>query len=79
MSTSLSPGQALVRVGLALVLVGAAATVVTLVPLFTDADPLPVAFYLTAMLAPVGLGLILLGLWRSSRARTQRRSPSTSE
>jgi hypothetical protein len=52
-----------------MVAIGCVATVVTLVPLFVDADPLPVAFYLLCFLAPVGLGLILVSLWRTARAR----------
>jgi hypothetical protein len=61
-----------VRLGALLVAIGFVATVVTLVPLFMDADPLPVAFYLLCFLAPVGLGLILVGLWRTARARGRR-------
>jgi hypothetical protein len=57
------------RVGVALVAIGCLATVATLVPLFTGDDPLPIAFYLLCLLAPVGLGLILVGLWRAARAR----------
>ncbi|MFL6181164.1 MAG: hypothetical protein ACJ73J_02550 [Actinomycetes bacterium] len=64
-----TPGEMVVRLGAVLVAVGFLATVVTLVPLFLDAEPLPVAFYLLCFLAPVGLGLILVGLWRTARAR----------
>ena len=74
MSEPLSPGQTPLRVGLALVFVGFLATIATLIPLFTGADPFPVGFYLLAMLAPLGMGLILLGLWQSARHRAQRRS-----
>jgi hypothetical protein len=61
-----------VRVGALLVAIGFLATVVTLVPLFLDADPLPVVFYLLCFLAPVGLGLILVGLWRAARGRSRQ-------
>ena len=68
------------RLGAVLVAVGFLATVVTLVPLFLDAEPLPVAFYLLCFLAPVGLGLILVGLWRTARARGRGlQTRSTSE
>ncbi|MFL6179741.1 MAG: hypothetical protein ACJ74E_07825 [Actinomycetes bacterium] len=74
------PGEMVVRLGAVLVAVGFLATVITLVPLFLDAEPLPVAFYLLCFLAPVGLGLILVGLWRTARARGRRlRTGSTSE
>ena len=57
------------RVGVALVAIGCLAALVTLVPLFSGADPLPIGFYLLCLLAPLGLGLILVGLWRAARAR----------
>ena len=66
------PGETVVRLGAVLVAIGCVATAVTLLPLFLDADPLPVGFYLLCFLAPVGLGLILVGLWRSARARGRR-------
>ena len=61
-----------VRLGAVLVAVGCLATVITLVPLFLGLDPLPVAFYLLCFLATVGVGLILVGLWRTARARTRQ-------
>jgi len=72
-------GQALLRVGLTLVLIGVMATTVTLVPLLAGTDPLPVAFYLLAMLAPVGLALILSGLWHNARHRSGRRTGDHAE
>jgi threonine/homoserine/homoserine lactone efflux protein len=62
----------IVLVGAGLVAVGCVATVLTLAPLLLDADPLPVAFYLLCFLGPIGLALILVGLWRSARARTRQ-------
>jgi uncharacterized membrane protein len=58
-------------IGTVLVAIGFVATIVTLVPLFTGADRLPLPFYLLSLLAPAGLGLILVALW--SRARQRRR------
>lgn len=48
---------------------GVVATIVTLLPLLLDADPLPVVFYLLCFLAPLGLGVILLALWLRARDR----------
>ena len=58
--------------GVALVAVGAVATVVALMPLVVDLDPLPVAVYLASFLAPLGLGVILVALWRQARGRRDR-------
>ena len=60
------------QVGVSLVLVGTAAALVTLWPLLMGSDPLPLAWYLAAMLAPVGLGLLLWSLWRQARERGRR-------
>ena len=49
-----------------MVAVGAIAGILTLLPIFTGGDPLPVALYLGAMLAPLGVGLMLVGLWRNA-------------
>lgn len=67
------PGDALVRVGAIVFIIGAVATVVTVTPLFLGLTPLPVAAYLVSMLMPVGFGAALVGLLRSARA--QRRGP----
>jgi hypothetical protein len=69
------------RVGAVLVAVGAVASIVTLLPLFTDGDPFPVGVYLLCFLAPIGLGVILATVWwrarsRSSRIRSSRDSHS---
>jgi hypothetical protein len=64
-------GDLLVRVGAALFIVGALATLATLTPLFIGARPLPTAAYLVSMLMGVGFALALAGLLRS--ALEQRR------
>lgn len=60
------------RVGVALVAVGVLGSVVTLVPFLTGSDPLPLPAYLMALLAPVGLAVILVSLWRRARGRRSR-------
>jgi membrane protein implicated in regulation of membrane protease activity len=58
--------------GSVLVGVGFVATFVTLAPLVTGGERLPVIFYLTSLLAPLGLGVILVALWRRARQRRRR-------
>ncbi len=65
-------------VGVVVFAVGALAAVAALVPLLVGADPLPTWVYLGSVLAPLGLALILVGLWRTARrhgrqVRTNRR------
>lgn len=60
------------QVGVALVLLGSIATLVTLWPLATGGDPYPVGWYLAAMLAPLGLGLVLWTFWHQARQRARR-------
>ncbi|MCD0485738.1 hypothetical protein LO771_25945 [Streptacidiphilus sp. ASG 303] len=70
MSTETSnPGDALVRAGAVVFIVGAVATVVTFVPLFLDLARLPSAAYWLSMLMPVGFLVALVGLLRSARAQ----------
>lgn len=69
---SRAPGDSLLVVGVALVAIGFLATVATLVPLLADSSALPLPFYLLSLLAPVGLGVILVTLWRRARARGLR-------
>lgn len=61
-----------VRLGVLLILVGAAASVVTLLPLALGVDPFPVAVYLLCFLAPLGLGVVLVALWRRATSRSAR-------
>lgn len=66
------PGDALVRVGAILFVIGAVATIVTVAPLFLGLTPLPSAAYFVSMVMPVGFAVALVGLLRAARA--QRRS-----
>jgi hypothetical protein len=67
------PGDALVRVGAILFLIGAVATIATVTPLFLGVAALPTPAYFVSMVMPLGFGIALVGLFRSARA--QRRSP----
>ena len=67
--TSGGPADRLARIGAVLVGIGVIATVITVLPLLLDAEPLPVGFYLLCFLAPIGLGVILVALWRRARNR----------
>jgi hypothetical protein len=67
------PGDALVRVGAILFLIGAVATLVTVAPLFLGLSRLPTPAYFVSMVMPLGFGVALLGLLRSARA--QKRPP----
>ncbi|MGK5531814.1 hypothetical protein [Streptomyces sp. URMC 129] len=59
------PGDVLVRVGGVVFAVGAVATLVTVIPLFIGADPLPTAAYVVSMLMGVGFLIAGAGLVRS--------------
>lgn len=52
----------LTRVGGALFAIGFIAAVAVVVPYFTGSEHLPTAAYLVAMVAPVGVALVLIGL-----------------
>jgi hypothetical protein len=62
-----------------MVVVGLVATIVTLLPLFTGLDPMPVGVYLLCFLGPLGFGLILVAVWQRARSRHHRlrRSPES--
>lgn len=64
--------DATARLGVALLLVGTVASVVTLLPLALGTDAFPVAVYLLCLLAPLGLGVVLIALWRRARSRSER-------
>ncbi len=61
----------LARVGGILFVVGVLSCVAAVVPLFIGSARLPVAFYVGAGLAPIGLGLVLISFWRTARARSR--------
>ncbi|MFZ0324337.1 MAG: hypothetical protein WAN48_09430 [Actinomycetes bacterium] len=61
----------LMLTGVVVFAVGALAAVVALVPLLVGADPLPTAVYLLSVLAPVGLGMVLWGIWQTARRSGQ--------
>ncbi|MFC1415342.1 hypothetical protein [Streptacidiphilus cavernicola] len=63
------PGDALVRVGAILFLIGAVATIATVAPLFLGLSRLPTPAYFVSMVMPLGFGTALLGLLRSARAQ----------
>jgi hypothetical protein len=65
------PGDALVRVGAILFLIGAVATVITVAPMFLHLTRLPTPAYFVCMVMPLGFAVALFGLLKS--ARSQRR------
>ena len=70
-------GPRLVAAGAALFGIGAIAAIAVVVPLLVDAHRLPVGAYLLTVLAPVGLGLALVGMVLGRpRSRATRRHPS---
>jgi predicted phage tail protein len=66
-------GDVLVRTGAAVFVVGAVATIATVIPLFLGITRLPVGAYAASMLMPVGLALALGGLLRAARAERRPR------
>ncbi|AXK32311.1 hypothetical protein DVA86_06250 [Streptomyces armeniacus] len=66
--TPRAPGDLLVRAGGVVFAVGALATLITVAPLFLDADPFPAPAYFVCMLMGVGFGLAAAGLLRSAAA-----------
>ena len=57
----------LLRTGVIVFAVGAVFSVVTLVPFLVGASPLPTWVYALSVLAPIGLAIVLYGLWRKAR------------
>lgn len=66
------PGDLLVRIGVIVFAVGAAATLATMTPLFIGAHPLPGPAYFVSMLMGAGLALALGGLLRSALAQRRQ-------
>ncbi|WP_394813220.1 hypothetical protein [Streptomyces johnsoniae] len=58
------PGDGLVRAGAVVFAVGAVATMVTVIPLFIGAEPLPTAAYVVSMLMGAGFVIAAAGLLR---------------
>jgi hypothetical protein len=61
-----------------LVGVGFVASLVTVVPFLVGGDPLPLVAYLLALLAPLGLGVVLVALWLKARGRRSRLAAAAS-
>ncbi|OIV37049.1 hypothetical protein BIV57_12850 [Mangrovactinospora gilvigrisea] len=60
------------RIGAVLFLVGAVATIATVVPFLIHSHPLPTAAYLVSMVMPLGMALALIGLLTSALAQKRR-------
>ncbi|WP_433857745.1 hypothetical protein [Streptomyces kronopolitis] len=69
-------GDLLVRIGAIMFLVGAVATLATVMPLFLGTDPLPSVFYWLCMVMGVGFLVAAAGVVRSAVA--QRRQAQAS-
>src|SRR5674536_353661 len=67
-TTAPGPGNGLVRAGAVVFVVGVVAVLADLVPFFLGHPNRPLLLNVAAFLAPVGLGMALLGLARSARA-----------
>jgi|SRR5664280_2956683 hypothetical protein len=71
-TTAPGPGDGLVRAGAVVFVVGVLAVLADLVPFFLGHPNRPLLVNVAAFLAPVGLGIALLGLARSARASQRR-------
>ncbi|OKI62988.1 hypothetical protein [Streptomyces sp. MJM1172] len=71
------PGDALVRAGGVVFIVGAVATLATMAPLFLDIDPFPSYAWAVCMLMGVGFAISAAGVLRSASA--QRRAAKASQ
>jgi hypothetical protein len=71
-TTAPGPGDGLVRAGAVVFVVGVLAVLADLVPFFLGHPNRPLLVNVAAFLAPVGLGMALLGLARSARASQRR-------
>ncbi|MEV5124220.1 hypothetical protein AB0K49_15745 [Streptomyces decoyicus] len=65
-------GDLLVRIGAIMFLVGAAATLATVAPLFLGTEPLPSVFYWVCMLMGLGFLIAAAGVIRSAAAQRRR-------
>jgi hypothetical protein len=64
--------DAAVRIGVALLALGTVAALITLVPLFTGAEPFGLWIYLLSLLAPLGLAVLFVAFWQRGRSRSRR-------
>lgn len=64
-----APGDRLLRVGIAVTVLGLACTVVAITPLFVPSWQMSGLWWFLSMLTGVGLALVLIGLIRSARSR----------
>jgi hypothetical protein len=71
-TTAPGPGDGLVRAGAVVFVVGVLAVLADLVPFFLGHPNRPLLVNVATFLAPVGLGMALLGLARSARASQRR-------
>lgn len=71
------PGDALVRAGGIVFIVGAVATLATMAPLFLGTDPFPSYAWAVCMLMGVGIAISAAGVLRSAAA--QRRAARASQ
>ncbi|MFE3994503.1 hypothetical protein ACFXPW_22815 [Streptomyces goshikiensis] len=71
------PGDALVRAGGIVFIVGVVATLATMAPLFLDVDPFPSYAWAVCMLMGVGFAISAAGVLRSASA--QRRAAKASQ
>lgn len=72
-------GDTLLRAGAVLVGLGFVASLVTVVPFLVGGEPLPLVAYLLALLAPLGLGVVLVALWLKARGRRSRLAAAASD
>ncbi|MCY0927392.1 hypothetical protein OTB20_14465 [Streptomyces sp. H27-H1] len=63
------PGDALVKAGGIVFIVGAVATLATMAPLFLDTDPFPSYAWAVCMLMGVGFAISAAGVLRSAAAQ----------
>jgi hypothetical protein len=66
-------------VGAVLIGVGFVASLVTVVPFLVGDEPLPLVAYLLALLAPLGLGVVLVALWLRAHSRRTRLAAAASD
>ena len=75
-ATPSGPGDRLVQVGAIIFFIGAAATLVTVAPLFLGTDPFPIIAYAVSILMGVGFLIAAAGLVRSAWMNSPKRAAS---